>query len=136
MTPAPAPAAPATPEDISFDLPALAPAVEALPVGALDALTFGALRVDHAGVVQVYNRTERLRSGSGDRPRLGLDFFTDVAPCMATKEFRGRIERALAEGSLDLEFGWVGDFGDAERAMRVRVQSAAQGGYWIFFQRG
>jgi photoactive yellow protein len=119
----------------SFDQPDLARVVEALPVRRLDDLPFGAIQLDAEGEVRVYSGAERRLSGSGDRPRLGLHFFRDVAPCMDTPRYRGRIERAMAEGRLDLEFGWTGDFGDAERSLRVRVQSATGGGCWIFMKR-
>ncbi len=122
-------------EPPSFEDPDLARAVEALPPDALDSLPFGCVRLDVNGVVDVYSATERRLSGSGDRPRIGLLFFPEVAPCMNNEAFRGRIERALKAGNLDLEFGWVGDFDDAERSLRVRVQAAAGGGCWIFMQR-
>lgn len=118
-----------------FDHPDLARAVEALPAEALDRLPFGAIRLDEAGMVRVYNETERLLSGSGRRPRLGLTFFSEVAPCMNNPSFRGRIERALAAGRLDVEFGWTGDFRNATRSLLVRAQSAAGGGLWIFVRR-
>ena len=119
----------------SFDTPQLAKAIEALPEAMLNRLPFGAIRVDAAGVVRVYSGAERRLSGSGERPRLGLDFFAGVAPCMDNPRFRGRIEKAMAEGRLDLEFGWTGDFADAARSLRVRVQSASAGGYWICMLR-
>ncbi|TDH62806.1 hypothetical protein E2C06_09780 [Dankookia rubra] len=119
----------------SFDQPDLARAIEGLPVQALDDLPFGAIRLDAEGVVRVYSGAERRLSGSGERPRLGLEFFREVAPCMDTPRYRGRIEKALAGGTLDLEFGWTGDFADAERSLRVRVQSAVGGGCWIFMRR-
>ena len=118
-----------------FDTPQLAKAVEALPEAMLDRLPFGAIRVDGEGIVRVYSGAERRLSGSGERPRLGLDFFAAVAPCMDTPRFRGRVEAALAAGRLDLEFGWTGDFADAARSLRVRVQSATGGGYWICMLR-
>lgn len=118
-----------------FDEAELARAVEALPSDALDSLPFGALRLDAEGIVRVYNLAERRLSGSGQRPRLGLAFFAEVAPCMNNDAFRGRIEQGLASGHLDVEFGWVGDFADALRSVRVRAQSAAGGGYWLFMQR-
>jgi photoactive yellow protein len=118
-----------------FDTPQLARAIEALPEAMLDRLPYGAIRVDEAGIVRVYSDAERRLSGSGERPRLGLDFFASIAPCMDTPRFRGRIERAMASGRLDLEFGWTGDFGDAARSLRVRVQSASGGGYWICMLR-
>jgi photoactive yellow protein len=118
-----------------FDEPDLAAAVAALPPGALDRLPFGVILVDAAGLVRVYSEAERRLSGSGGRPRVGLDFFAAVAPCMDSPEFRGRIEAARASGRFDLEFGWVGDFADARRALRVRVQPADGGGIWIFMLR-
>lgn len=124
-----------TPSLPRFDQPDLARAVEMLPAAAVDELPFGAVRLDAGGVVRVYNSAERQHSGSGSRPRLGLDFFREIAPCMDTPRYRGRIERAMAAGKLDLEFGWTGDFADAERSMRVRVQAATGGGCWIFMQR-
>jgi photoactive yellow protein len=119
----------------SFDTPQLAAAIEALPEAMLDRLPFGAIRMDSDGIVQVYSGAERRLSGLGERPRLGLDFFTGVAPCMDNPRFRGRIEKVLAEGRLDLEFGWAGDFADETRSLRVRIQSAAAGGYWICMLR-
>ncbi|WP_431267220.1 hypothetical protein [Dankookia sp. P2] len=118
-----------------FETPQLAKALEAVPEAMLDQLPFGAIRVDAAGIVRVYSGAERRLSGSGERPRLGLDFFAGVAPCMNNPRFRGRIEAALAAGRLDLGFGWTGDFADAARSLRVRVQSANGGGYWICMLR-
>jgi len=120
---------------LSFDEPDLAGAVERLDSEAVDALPFGAVHVDAGGVVRFFSKAEQRLSGFGDRPRLGLNFFQQIAPCMDKPEFRGQIERALAAGRLDLEFGWVGDFSDAVRGMRVRAQSAGAGGYWLFMQR-
>ena len=74
-------------------------------------------------------------SGSGDRLRLGLDFFRDIAPCMDNDRYRGRIDQAVARGTLDLAFTHIGDFEDRERELTVRVQSAANGGYWVFMRR-
>ncbi|MES2710881.1 MAG: hypothetical protein V4653_04825 [Pseudomonadota bacterium] len=119
----------------TFDQPDLALAVESLPPDALDTLDFGAIRLDDGGTVLIYNLTERRLSGSGDLPRLGLEFFATVAPCMNQAGFRGRIDRALESGKLDLEFSWTGDFSDRLRQITVRVQSATGGGYWIFMRR-
>lgn len=118
-----------------FDQPDLASAVESLPPDALDTLEFGAIRLDDGGTVQIYNLAERRLSGSGDLPRMGLEFFSSVAPCMNQPGFRGRIERARLQGQLDLEFSWTGDFSDRLRSVTVRVQSASGGGYWIFMRR-
>ncbi|MET4666011.1 hypothetical protein [Sphingomonas sp. PvP056] len=118
-----------------FDTPALARAVEALPTAVVDALPFGAIRLNADGTVAFYSAAERRLSGSGSHDRIGLDFFGKVAPCMDNPDFRGRVERASAAGTLDLEFTHIGDFEDRDRELNIRVQPASTGGYWIFLRR-
>jgi photoactive yellow protein len=120
---------------ITIDMDALAEAVERLPKEAVDALPFGAIRLDESGQVTFYSAAEAKLSGYGSRPALGKAFFVEMAPCMDSPAFRGRIERAKAAGKYDLEFGWVGDFSDRSRELRVRIQPASDGGCWIFIQR-
>lgn len=49
--------------------------------------------------------------------------------------FKGRIDKAMKSGTLDIEFTFVGDFSDRNRELHVRVQSATDGGVWIFHHR-
>lgn len=118
-----------------YDDPQLARIVETLTVDEIDLLPFGAIRVDADNIVVHYSAAERQLSGSGTRPRLGRSFFADIAPCMDTPHYRGRIEQARAAGRLDIRFTHIGDFADGERELTVRVQSASGGGYWIFMRR-
>jgi photoactive yellow protein len=118
-----------------YDDPALATKVEKLSADEVNALPFGAIRVNAIGAVTYYSDAERRLSGSGDHPRIGLNFFHDIAPCMDNAHYRGRIEQAIARGTLDLEFTHIGDFEDRERELTVRIQSATDGGYWIFMLR-
>lgn len=114
----------------------LARKVEQLNDSEINALPFGAIRIGHPdGVVQYYSETERLLSGSGDLPRLCLNFFREIAPCMDGDHYKGRIEQALERGTLDLEFTHIGDFEDRERELTVRVRAASDGGYWVFVKR-
>ena len=119
----------------AFDHPRLAHEIEGLATQAIDALPFGVIRLDPQGKVVYYSEAERRLSGSGQRERLGLDLFAQIAPCMDNPDYRGRIERARAAGTLDLEFFHIGDFEDRERELSVRVQSALDGGCWIFMRR-
>ena len=118
-----------------FEEPHLAQAIERLSEDQINQLPFGAIRLDSNDAVMLFSEAESRLSGWGERPRLGRKFFTEIAPCMGNPGFLGRIERALAAGSLDLEFTHVGDFSDRDREMSVRVQSATGGGYWIFIRR-
>ena len=120
---------------VTFETPDLAKQLEKLDTQTIDALPFGAIRLDDKGVVTFFSKAEREASGYGDRPTIGKIFFTDIAPCMAQEGFRGRLEAARARGTLDLKFSWIGDFADRRRELRVRVQSASDGGVWIFIQR-
>jgi photoactive yellow protein len=118
-----------------FDEPALARAVEALPLECVNALPFGAIRLDGANRVAFYSEAERRLSGYRERPALGLDFFRNIAPCMDIDDYHGRLQRALQAGTVDIEFSHIGDFGDRTRELRVRIQSASGGGCWIFMSR-
>jgi len=113
----------------------LAAAIERLPPEALNTLPFGAIRLNAGGEVVVFNDAEKRLSGFGDRPALGRHFFTQIAPCMNQPGFRGRIDRALAAGDAEIEFGWIGDFSSPERELRVRVTPATGGGCWILIRR-
>lgn len=120
----------------SFDEPRLAEAVERLPPEAIDALPFGAIRLDALGIVTFFSAAERRLSGLR-REALGRPFFADIAPCMDNPEFRGRIEQGRRAGRLDVAFGYVSDMpgGATDVALDVRVQAAADGGTWIFLRR-
>lgn len=120
---------------IDFDTPDLAREVEKLSPGQIDALPFGAIRLDAQDRVVFFSKAEGRLSGYGDRPTIGKLFFADIAPCMDAAGYSHRIRRSLMQGRLDLEFRWVGDFADAGRELHVRVQSATGGGVWIFMKR-
>lgn len=120
----------------SFDTDRLAEAVEALSPEELDLLPFGVTGLDTEGVVRVCNRAEKEFSGYADRAALGRLYFVDVAPCLNNGYFKGRIDKARRDGTLDICFSFVGDFSDSERELSVRAQSASDGGLWIFIERG
>nr|WP_294509912.1 PAS domain-containing protein [uncultured Rhodopila sp.] len=117
-----------------FDEPRLAESVEKLSPAAVNALSYGAVRLDAEGRVTFFSDAERRLSGY-NKPPIGLSFFIDIAPCMNNPNFRGRIDRALAAGTLDIAFSHVGDFDDSAKELDVRVQSATGGGCWIFIRR-
>ena len=109
--------------------------IEQLSTEALDVLPFGVIRLDRKLEVTYFSRAEAEQSGYGNRPAIGLRFFTEIAPCMSNPEFMQRIDRALAERRLDISFEQVGDFDDAQRVLRVRAASTSDGGLWLFLDR-
>ncbi|HZP86875.1 MAG TPA: PAS domain-containing protein [Burkholderiales bacterium] len=118
-----------------FDTCDLARAVESLEASEIDALPFGVIRLNRDLTVQFFSRREAALSGYGQRPTRGMNFFTQIAPCMNTDSVRGALDRAIAQGDFDLEFLHVGDFDDASRSLHIRAQPAAGGGAWLFINR-
>jgi photoactive yellow protein len=123
--------------DTLFSIPGnqLSKIVEELSPDALDCLSFGVIRLDAAGRVSFFSRTEARQSGFGDRTAIGRKFFAELAPCMGASDFLRRVEQAQVAGTLDIIFEHVGDFDDADRELRVRMVSAAGEGTWVFLQR-
>lgn len=109
--------------------------VELLTPAEIDELPFGVVRLDASGRVLRLSAPEARQSGYGDREAVGLSFFTEVAPCFWSAAILERVERSLAAGTRDISFERVGDYGDAERELRVRLKSASSGGAWVFIDR-
>jgi photoactive yellow protein len=118
---------------IDFEAPDLAACAERASVFELDHLPFGVIPMARDGTVQFYSATEARLSGYGEIP-LGRNLF-EISNCLGSEAFRGRIERALDTGPVDLEIRWPGDFGDPRRELRIRVQSSRNGGLWLFIER-
>lgn len=119
--------------NIDFEAPDLAARAERASLFELDHLPYGVIRLARDGTVQFYSATEARLSGYGEIP-LGKNLFA-ISSCLGSDAFRGRIERALEKGPVDLEIGWPGDFGDPQREWRIRVQSSQSGGLWLFIER-
>ena len=117
-----------------YNTPGLAACLERLPAQALDGLDFAVIRVDGAGVVRALNRVAAALPGIQAEGAVGRSFYHEVAPSLAGAEVRGRIERALDRGALDLELGH--HFGlDPLDGLRGRMQPARGGGFWLFLAR-
>ncbi|MEY2342118.1 PAS domain-containing protein [Acidithiobacillus sp. IBUN Pt1247-S3] len=65
---------------------------------------FGVIALDTAARVVLFNSAEERLSGLPRAEVIGKDFFVDVAPCTASRLFRGRYLRAREEGQLDEHF--------------------------------
>ncbi|MBC7542733.1 MAG: photoactive yellow protein [Candidatus Sericytochromatia bacterium] len=102
-----------------------------------DSLPFGAIRVDDAGIIQLYNRFESELVGITTAQAEGLNFFTRIAPCTNNRLFFGRFKEGLAANALDIVFPYT--FTYKMRATNVlahlyRTQSATPTN-WLFIER-
>ncbi len=85
-----------------------------LPESAIDTLPFGLISVDADGTIEQYNAYESKLSRLSKERVTGRNFFRDVAPCTAVKEFQGRFERFVAEpgdGAESFDFVFPFAFG-------------------------
>ncbi|MGE0565618.1 MAG: hypothetical protein AB7O50_13995, partial [Pseudolabrys sp.] len=111
----------------------LAAQIEKLTQAELNVLRFGVMLIGDDGTVRFYSETEAQLSGYKESA-VGLNLY-EFCERFGGPNFRGRIEEAAAQGTVNLEFGWKGDYGDPKRDLRIRVESARGGGLWIFVDR-
>ena len=70
--------------------------VDALNTAQLDSLPFGAIQLNHEGIILQYNDYESRLAGVDKSRAVGKNFFTEIAPCTDVKEFRGRFTEGVA----------------------------------------
>lgn len=91
-----------------------AQAVFDLSEAEVDGLPFGLIGVDGAGTILQYNAFESRLARLAKERVIGRNFFRDVAPCTAVKEFQGRFDRFAAEpgdGAESFDFVFPFAFG-------------------------
>jgi photoactive yellow protein len=75
---------------------------------ALDAYPDGVITLARDGTIVRYNQTEANLARRTAAETIGLNFFTDVAPCTAVQDFKGRFDLfAKAEGAAVERFDFV-----------------------------
>jgi photoactive yellow protein len=76
---------------------------KASAVQDVDDLPFGVIVVDRSGTITEYNTYESEMTGFSKERVLGRNFFHDVAPCTAIKEFEGRFDGFLTSHATSIE---------------------------------
>ncbi len=91
---------------LEFDAPRLFAELERLSAdpSRFDELEFGLIGMQLDGTIVAYNRVESEFSGIKAQRIIGLNFFTDVAPCTNNYLVSGRYE---AESELDETIDYV-----------------------------
>ncbi|PKY10527.1 photoactive yellow protein [Acidithiobacillus marinus] len=65
---------------------------------------FGIIALDNHALVKIFNAAESRLSGLSVSEVLGRNFFTEVAPCTASRLFRGRFRQGIQDGTMDTHF--------------------------------
>jgi len=103
----------------------------------LDALPFGAIRLDRDGKILSYNMTESKLTGRDPKRVIGRNFFNDVAPCTNVQAFAGRFREGVAKGELHAIFPYRFDFQMAPRDVTVTLFWSKQTETaWVFVREG
>lgn len=85
----------------------------------LEALPYGAIRLNREGEVLSVNQTETNMSGASADTYLGRNFFSQVAPCADVKAFAGRFKEFLNSNRRLKEFNFLYRFAAGNIAVRV-----------------
>lgn len=105
-----------------------AAAIGSMSEAELDALPFGMIELAADGTVVKVNRTEGDIVGFHPSAMIGRNFFTDLAPCTNTPDFRGRFDRGIAAGLLRETFEYRYD---GQRQASVWVHMLSTGGRYL-----
>lgn len=105
-----------------------------MSVPELDALPFGAIRLDPAGMILAYNKSEERISGRAAKDVVGRNFFQDIAPCTRVRRFFGAFQTGVERRDLNEVFDFTFRFPAAPREVRIRMiySAAPTPGVWIF----
>jgi photoactive yellow protein len=97
----------------------------------LDALPFGAIQLDPAGKILLYNKAEEKISGRSASAVVGKNFFRDVAPCTRVQRFFGAFQTGVERRELNEVFDFTFRFPAGARDVRIRMIYSGSA-VWIF----
>lgn len=106
---------------MAFDDPDLLTVLGALSDSERDAIPFGVIGMTHDGVVTTYNKMESQMAGISRERVVGLNFFSDVAPCTNNYLVAGRFD----EPELDVRLDYVFTFRMKPSPVTLRLLKSA-----------
>jgi photoactive yellow protein len=116
--------------------PEIFPDVDELSSAQLDSLPFGAIQLDVHGNILQFNEYEANLSNRRAPDTIGLNFFSDVAPCTNVREFHGRFAEGVERGALNVSFDYRFAFKQNPRDVRVTLFfSEPTSTVWVFVQQ-
>ena len=104
--------------------------------GQLDDVAFGAIQLDGNGKIIQFYAAEGDITGRDPSAVVGKNFFTDVAPCTNSKEFKGKFDEGVKNGDLNTMFEYTFDYEMKPTKVKVHMKKALSGdSYWVFVKR-
>lgn len=122
---------------IAFDESSIENALKNMSDTQIDNLAFGAIQLDAQGNILQYNAAEGDITGRDPKEVIGKNFFTEIAPCTNSTEFKGRFDEGVASGTLSALFEYVFDYKMAPTKVKVHMKNSLMDAtsYWIFVKR-
>ncbi|MFY8105830.1 MAG: photoactive yellow protein [Elstera sp.] len=121
---------------LEFDKDDLQNSIAKLSDSEINNLAFGAIELDRTGKVLRYNAMEGQITGRDPKDMIGKNFFTDVAPCTNTPEFKGKFDAGVAKGDLSVMFEYMFDYMMKPTRVKVHMKKSIIGdSYWVFVKR-
>ena len=111
--------------------------LDTLSGAELDELPVGVIQLDRHGTVLQYNETESNLARFHPADVVGRNFFAEIAPCTAVRDFQGRFEEGVARGELDATFAYRFRFAD-DRTKDVTITMSYRphnGRVWVVVER-
>jgi len=102
----------------------------------IDALGFGAIKLDRQGKILAYNAYESKLTGVKPETALGRNFFTEVAPCTNVREFGGAFREGVASGTLSKIFRYTFDYNMTPTKVTVTLHyDKKEDVAWVFVRK-
>ncbi|WP_113907645.1 photoactive yellow protein [Aliidiomarina celeris] len=102
----------------------------------LDNVAFGAIQLDGKGNILKYNAAEGDITGRDPSSVIGKNFFTQVAPCTNSPQFKGKFDEGVKNDNLNTMFEYTFDYEMKPTKVKVHMKKALTGdSFWVFVKR-
>ena len=109
--------------------------LSAMTLDELDALPYGAIKLDREGRVLGYNAAEAELTGREPARVVGRNFFTEVAPCTQVREFHGRFAELVEHGAVNREFDFTFTLSPPVEVRITMLYEQREGAVWVLVDR-
>jgi photoactive yellow protein len=101
-----------------------------------DEQDFGIVKVDDAGVIQLYNKYESELAGIEPKDAEGKNFFTQVAPCTNNRLFYGRFKDGVAGDNLNVALPYTFTYKMRPTNVKIHLlRDKPSKTNWVFVKR-
>jgi photoactive yellow protein len=121
---------------MTFGTPELLAKLPTMTREEVDALNFGVIKVNNAGVIEVFNRYESELVGVPSSKAEGRNFFTQVAPCTNNRLISGRFKDGVSANALDITIPYTFTYKMRPSNVNIHLyRDSASETNWVLVQR-